>query len=88
MAPPTEETSNHTKPHVQTPLLQQPETENTTTNETESSASHANTSNNAENPASEATQVRPFGSTTSPGITRTRTQIIKPPSRFTEYELT
>ncbi|KAL9951502.1 hypothetical protein ACROYT_G044171 [Oculina patagonica] len=76
MAPPTEETSNHTQPHVQTSLLQQPETENPTTNKTESSASHANTSNNAENPASKATQARPFGSThldptPSPGITRT-----------------
>ena len=77
-SPPTEENNNHTQPHVQAPLLQQPDTGKTPANETESPATHANPSNNTEGSTSEANQVRPCGSTpesatseTSPVNTRT-----------------
>lgn len=94
IASPTEENSNHSAPPVQT-LLQQPATETATPSETEGPATRANTGDNTENPASETNQVRPLRPTpesttseTSPENTRTRTRIIKPPSRFRDYELT
>ena len=89
IASPTEENSTQSKPPVQTPL-QQPATETATPNETESPETHADTSDNTDNPVSEANQVRlrPSPESATTENTRTRTRIIKPPSRFRDYELT
>ena len=96
IASPTEE--NNTQSHSQSPvqiLLQLPAMETITPNEPESPATHANTSDNTENSASKAKQVRTLRpapeSATSDNPTentRMRTQIIKPPLRFRDYELT